>query len=177
MDVRCFYGRFVNAILAYLAPRLGPDARAGLVAAGIDPDSPHDIYRASTFYAALPVLAAAVAPGADPDAAELALGREVPAAYAGSELGRGLVGYFAQLGVRATLLEAQTFFRTGGNFIQVRATPLGERCIRLHLRGTGGYPHFYRGVLEGAYHHSGETTVRAALVEHTADAATFDVTW
>jgi uncharacterized protein (TIGR02265 family) len=177
MDARCFYGRFVNGILERLAPRLDADARAQLSALGMDPGEPHDIYRAPTFYAAVPILAAAVAPGAPPHQAERALGNEVAAAYAASELGRGLVGYFAQLGTRATLLEAQTFFRTGCNFLIVRPLPLEGNRVRLEFRGTAGHPTFYCGILEGAYRRSGEPGIRVDLLDATADAATIDVAW
>lgn len=177
MDARCFYGRFVNGILEHLASRLDAGVCARLAALGMDPGQPHDIYRAATFYAAVPVLAAVVAPGAPPEIAERALGNEVAAAYAVSELGRGLVGYFAQLGTRSTLLDAQTFFRTGCNFLIVRPVPLDESRMRLALRGTSGHAALYCGILEGAYRRSGTPGIQVEIVEESADAATIDVAW
>jgi uncharacterized protein (TIGR02265 family) len=177
MDARCFYGRFVNGILEHLAPRLDADACARLAALGLDPAQPHDIYRARTFYAAVPILAAAVAPGVPGEQAERALGSEVAAAYAASELGRSIVGYFTQLGTRATLLEAQTFFRTGCNFLIARPVPLEGDRIRLKIRGTEGHAAFYCGILEGAYRRSGTPGIRVELADAAGDAATIDVAW
>jgi uncharacterized protein (TIGR02265 family) len=177
MDVRCFYGRFVNGILDQVRSLITPELRARLVAAGLDPDARLEIYRAAAFFAAVPVLAEAVAPGAPPDEAEHRLGAAVVQGYLADEGTRAMAGYFAQLGTRATLVEAEAFFRTGDNFIQIRPTVVGERHIRLHLRGTGGHPDLFRGILEAAHHHCGEATLRAEITERDADAATFDVTW
>lgn len=177
MDARCFYGTFVNGILEHVGPRLDAAVWQQLARLGLDPAVPHEIYRASTFFAAIPILASALAPHAAPDAAERAFGAEVPAAYASSDAGRGLVGYFVQIGTLRTLLEAQAFFRSGCNFLQIQSIQLGPTRVRLRMRGTGGHPHFLCGILEGAYRYAGMTPVRALLVEASADAATIDADW
>lgn len=177
MDPRCFYGRFVNGILDHLQPRLGAEVRARLAAVGLDADARLDVYEASVFFAAVPILAEAVLPGAPAEAAEHALGREVVQGYLRDEGGRAMAGYFAQLGTRATLVEAETFFRTGDNFVRARPAILGERLVRIRLAGTGGHPHLFRGIFEAAYHHFGEKGLRAAVVASDADTATFDITW
>jgi uncharacterized protein (TIGR02265 family) len=177
MDARCFYGRLVNGILDVAGPRLDGAAKAALAARGLDPDARLEVYPAQLFFDTVELLATALAPSSPIAEAEHLLGRTVIEGYLASASGRVMSRYFKQLGTLRTLLDAQTFFRTGDNFLQSRATVLEDRKVRLRLVGTCGHPHLYRGIIEAAYADAGEPGLRATLVESGPDDAAFDVTW
>lgn len=177
MDVRSFYGFFVNGLLDAAAPRLDSVGRARLCALGLDPAQRLEVYPASAVYAAVPVIAAAVSPGLQSEEAEHRLGATVVESYLASEGGPAMSAFFRQLGTRNALLDAQDFFRAGQNFLHVDARLAGERAIRLRITGTGGHAHLFRGVIEAAHHHAGEPGLRAVMQEQGPDHAVLLVTW
>lgn len=177
MDGHSFYGFLVNGLLDAAAPKVDASARETLCALGLDPALRLEIYPASAFYAALPVIAGSIFPGMAPEDAEYRLGAIVVESYLGSEGGPAMAGFFRQLGTRAALLDAQDFFRAGQNFLHVVAQLAGERAVLLRMTGTGGRGHLYRGIIEAAHHHAGEPGLRVALQEQGRDHAVLLVTW
>lgn len=91
--------------------------------------------------------------------------------------GRAVLHFLKLVGVRRSLLVLQSAFRHGNNYIEAKATDVGERAMEVHLGPLVGPVTYFEGVLEAGPKQMGAREVQVTRLRTEGEFVTFRVEW
>ncbi|MFZ5446745.1 MAG: DUF2378 family protein [Myxococcota bacterium] len=160
-----------------LGERLTPAVRAKILEAGIDLSRLEPAYPIEQVFRGARSVLPLLWPGVPEDEAFRQLGVAFMRGYAQTLVGGAMVQMMKLIGTRRTLERMQKNFRTGGNYLETRFTPLGPTSVELWINDVSGMPGLYTGIIEEGGHFVGTKNLRIVAQPDAPPAHLYRIDW
>jgi uncharacterized protein (TIGR02265 family) len=167
-------GLFVRGLAGAMTPGL----RLQLRAAGLDLDRPLAAgYPAADFARWVRLASEALYPGMPEEQALRRMGRHFFDGYMDTLMGKALAPVMRVLGPRRTLERMERNFRSGSNYVAVRAETTGPSEVMLHFNEVHRIPGYYAGIIEHGAELTGAKDTTVEVLPAPAPGCALRVRW